>query len=158
MSTERIVLLVLEIIPGEEKPLFESCVWLTLLYRKQRRNEAILQIASNSWFLRFVYSAPDWTYTISHNAMLQSSRAFILWKDYRSRESSQHTTAVQFIKETLRKEFSDSVDQFDQLRWKRNRTVYETAMLFNAKGAERALVVAQEFVILITDIISQQEG
>ncbi len=100
---------------------------------------------------------PNWAYNISYNAMLQSSRALMLRKGYRPRGSSQHATVVQFIKETLGKEYSDSVALFDQLRRKRNRTVYETALLIGAKEAKEALVLAQEFVILLTDLISQRE-
>ena len=99
----------------------------------------------------------DWAYNISYNAMLQSSRALMLRKGYRPRGSSQHATVVQFIKETLGKEYSDSVALFDQLRRKRNRTVYETAMLIGAKEAKEALFLAQEFVNLLTDLISQKE-
>lgn len=89
--------------------------------------------------------------------MLQSSRALMLRKGYRPRGSSQHATVVQFIKETLGKEYSDSVALFDHLRRKRNRTVYETALLIGAKEAKEALVLAQEFVNLLTELISQKE-
>ena len=100
---------------------------------------------------------PNWAYNISYNAMLQSSRALMLRQGYRPRGSSQHTTVVQFIKESLGNEYSDSVALFDQLRRKRNRTVYETALLIGAKEAKEALVLAQEFVNLLTDLISQKE-
>ncbi len=81
----------------------------------------------------------------------------MLRKGYRPRGPSQHATVVQFIKETLGKEYSDSIALFDQIRRKRNRTVYETAMLIGTNEAKEALVLAQEFVIFLTDLISQKE-
>ena len=61
--------------------------------------ENLLEIAKRdlSTAKSMVEIDPDWSYKISYNAMLQSSRALMLRKGYRPRGSSQHATVVQFI-------------------------------------------------------------
>jgi uncharacterized protein (UPF0332 family) len=95
---------------------------------------------------------PDWSYTISYNAILQSSRALMLRKGYRPRGSNQHATVVQFIQETLGAEQRKYVVLFDQMRRKRNRLIYDAANLVDANECKQALTLAQEFVAILQDL------
>lgn len=120
--------------------------------------ENLLEIAKRdlSTAKSMVEIDPDWSYKISYNAMLQSSRALMLRKGYRPRGSSQHATVVQFIQETIGDKHRNAVALFDQMRRKRNQLVYDTAKLVGKKECVQALSLAQEFVAIIKSLISQQ--
>jgi uncharacterized protein (UPF0332 family) len=98
----------------------------------------------------------DWAYNISYNAMLQASRALMLRVGFRPRGSAQHATVVQFVKEAIGKEHRKYVAFFDQMRRKRHRTVYETTKLIGEREAKQALVLAHDFVQLLTGLILQE--
>jgi uncharacterized protein (UPF0332 family) len=93
---------------------------------------------------------PDWAYNITYNAMLQSSRAYMMREGYRTRGSSQHATVVQFMQEAIGEEHRKHITIFDQMRRKRNRLVYDVGNLVGEKEAKDVLVVAKEFVDLIS--------
>ena len=98
---------------------------------------------------------PDWSYNITYNAVLQSSRALMFSKGFRPRGEGQHATVVRFIRETLGQEFYDLVELFDQMRRKRNRIVYEMTSLVGNKEAKEVLAIARRFVSLMNDLISE---
>lgn len=92
---------------------------------------------------------PDWAYTMAYNAVLQASRAFMFSQGYRPREAEGHATVVRFMREAMGTEHAARVDQLDQMRRKRHRTLYETAGLVGDQEARRSLAFAKEFVDLL---------
>jgi uncharacterized protein (UPF0332 family) len=98
----------------------------------------------------------DWSYNISYNAMLQSSRAFMFHNGYRPRGSGQHATVVQFMRQALGDKHREYIALFDQMRRKRNRLVYDTARLVASSESAKVLSVAREYVALISDLIKKE--
>jgi uncharacterized protein (UPF0332 family) len=124
----------------------------------EREIQRLLEIASRdlSTAQSILDADPDWAYNIAYNAMLQSSRALMFQKGYRPRESSQHATMADFIKQTLGKNHQNLATLFDQMRRKRNRLVYEAANLVGEKETKQALALAHDFVELITTLINKE--
>jgi uncharacterized protein (UPF0332 family) len=112
--------------------------------------QGLLEIAARdlSTAQSILNSNADWAYNIAYNAMLQ--------KGFRPRGSNQHATTTEFIRETFTSKHKNLAVYFDQMRRKRNRLVYETAKLVGEKEAEQALALAQEFVRVITTLISKE--
>jgi uncharacterized protein (UPF0332 family) len=127
-------------------------------YRASEREiRSLLKIASRdlSAAESMVGIDPDWAYNISYNAMLQSSRALMLRKGYRPRGAGQHATVVQFVEETIGKQYRNQVAFFDQMRRKRNRLVYDTTNLVSKKESEEALSLAHDFVTMLESLINR---
>ena len=122
--------------------------------------QGLLEIAARdlSTAQSILNSNADWAYNIAYNAMLQSSRALMLQKGYRPRGSNQHATTTEFIRETFASKHKNLAVYFDQMRRKRNRLVYETAKLVGDKETEQALALAQEFVRVISALISKEHA
>jgi uncharacterized protein (UPF0332 family) len=100
--------------------------------------------------------APDWAYTMAYNAILQVSRALMLYSGYRPRGSDQHATVVEFVKEALGAAHENQTYLFDQMRRKRHRVIYEVAGLISKNEAEQAITFSKEFVKQITAMITKQ--
>ena len=97
--------------------------------------------------------APDWAYTMAYNAILQAGRALMFSQGYRPREGEGHATVVHFLREALGPEYAARVEQLDQMRRKRHRTLYETAGVGGAREAEQSLAFAQEFVDALSRLV-----
>ncbi len=69
---------------------------------------------------------------------------------YRLREPEGHAAVVRFMRETMGTEHAARVDQLDQMRRKRHRTLYETAGLVGDQEARQSLAFAKEFVELLS--------
>ena len=98
---------------------------------------------------------PDWAYNISYNAMLQSSRAYMLHQGYRARGSGHHATVVQFMEEAIGQEHQDYIILFDQMRRKSHRLVYDATNLVGESEAKEALGIAKEYVSLISKFVRE---
>ena len=99
---------------------------------------------------------PDWAYTMAYNAILQTSRAFLLKEGYRPRGSEQHATVVEFVREALSTKFKREIDLFDQMRRKRHQVIYESAGLIGKQQAEQAVNFAHRFVASLNEEITGQ--
>jgi len=98
---------------------------------------------------------PDWAFNIAYNAVLQTSRAFMVKQGYRPRGPDQRATVVGFIKEALGESFGEEVATFDQMRRKRHRAVYEAAGRIGKREAEQAVSFARNFVEKIRGLIGE---
>ncbi len=98
--------------------------------------------------------SPDWAFTMAYNAALQAGRALMLHEGYRPRGAEQHATVVEFVEERLGS--GKPVRQFDQMRRKRHKVIYEAAGLVSHSEAEQAITFAIGFVESILELISGQ--
>jgi uncharacterized protein (UPF0332 family) len=119
--------------------------------------QALLEVASRdlSASESLIESNPDWSYNISYNAMLQSSRAFMLRNGYRPRGSGQHATVVQFMEESIGDDHRYHIVAFDQMRRKRHRLVYNVANLVGESEAKEVLGIAKEYVALVSKLVRE---
>lgn len=131
---------------------------ITAYSPSEKEIQRLLEIASRdlSTAQSTIDVNPDWAYTISYNAMLQSSRALMLRKGFRPRGPSQHTTVVQFVKQTVGEDHQNLATHFDHMRRKRNRLIYDMANLVGKKECQNALLLAREFVALLNNLIKQE--
>jgi uncharacterized protein (UPF0332 family) len=118
---------------------------------------ALLELASRDLSVSksLIEDNPDWSYNISYNAMLQSSRAYMLRQGYRARGSGQHATVVQFMEEAIGNEHHDTLILFDQMRRKRHRLIYDAANLVGEREAKEAFGIAKKYVALISKLLRE---
>jgi len=76
-------------------------------------------------------------------------------KGFKPADGYQHKTVVEFMSHLLGKEFKVVVEQFDQMRRKRNVLTYEIDISISKSEASDALDKAKKFVNLIKEIIQK---
>lgn len=92
-------------------------------------------------------------YTVAYLAMLRASRAYMLLKGFRSSDGYQHKTTVDFIDQSLGKDYRDIIEHFDMMRRKRNIFTYEIDVSITKVEATNAFNTAEKFVALIKEVI-----
>jgi uncharacterized protein (UPF0332 family) len=97
----------------------------------------------------------DWAFSISYNAALQASRAYMYSKGYRASSQEAHKTTFEFMKLSLEKGHEDLIGFFDRMRPKRNRAIYDTAGLITETEVKELLKKAKEFVAIISDKLKE---
>lgn len=99
---------------------------------------------------------PEWAYSMSYNAVLQSGRAWMFYQGYRPRGAENHAVVVEFVRESFGNRYTNEVALFDQMRRKRNRVIYETTGLVSTNEAKQILKFAQKWVQIIESEITGQ--
>lgn len=97
----------------------------------------------------------DWAFSISYNAALQASRAYMYSKGYRTSGQQAHKNTFEFMKRALGKEYDDLVGFFDRMRPKRNRAIYDTVGLITETEVNELLKKSKEFVAIIKNKLGQ---
>lgn len=80
-------------------------------------------------------SSLDWAFAISYNAILQLSIAYMNHLGYRPRAGSKHVNTFKFMEQAVPKEEQQMIKRMQQLRRKRNLTIYERTGLVTEKEA-----------------------
>lgn len=93
----------------------------------------------------------DWAFSISYNAALQVSRAYMYSKGYRACGQEAHKNTFEFMKIALGKEYEGLIGFFDRMRPKRNRAIYDTVGLITETEVKELLEKSEEFVAIIKD-------
>ena len=96
------------------------------------------------------------SYTVAYLAMLRAGRGFMILRGFRPSNGYQHKTVVQFMHETLGKEYAEIIERFDRMRRKRNIFTYEIDITISHTEAVGALRTAEEFVRLIIEIARKE--
>lgn len=99
---------------------------------------------------------PDWAYNMSYNALLQASRALLLNEGYRTRGGEAHITVIEFMREKMGSSYSSQINQFDQMRRKRHRLVYETSGIVSKAEAQSNIDFCEGFIKNIESLILSQ--
>lgn len=88
--------------------------------------------------------------------MLRSGIALMFSEGYRPEVKEKHLTIVKFASVVIGNEFEKVVNDYDFMRRKRHRFVYEPDIPCSRKEAEDAIKIARKFVYVISNLIKKQ--
>jgi uncharacterized protein (UPF0332 family) len=94
-------------------------------------------------------------YNYAYNAMLRSGLALMFSQGVRPEIKDKHLTIVKFASSLLGSTFKKVINDYDFMRRKRHRFIYEPDIPCSRKEAEDALKTAKEFVDIIGKLIKE---
>lgn len=94
-------------------------------------------------------------YNYAYNAMLRSGLALMFSQGFRPEIKDKHLTVVKFVSSLLGSKFKNVINDYDFMRRKRHRFIYEPDIPCSKKEAEDALKTAKEFVNIIGKLIKE---
>ncbi len=92
-------------------------------------------------------------YTYAYNAMLRSGLALMFSEGYRPDIKDKHLTIVRFASSVLGSRLKKAINDYDFMRRKRHRFIYEPNIPCSKKEAEDAIRSAKDFVDTIRGLI-----
>lgn len=91
----------------------------------------------------------DCSYNYAYNAILHAGLALIESKGYRPGVAGKHAIIVKFINAVLGKKFSGLISNYDFMRKKRHKFIYEPDIPCSKLEAEKAIATAVELIEII---------
>lgn len=95
-------------------------------------------------------------YNYAYNAMLRSGLALMFSEGFRPEIKDKHLTIVRFASTVLGDSFMKLINDYDFMRRKRHRFVYEPDIPCSIKEAKDAIKTAEEFVTKISNLIREK--
>jgi len=95
-------------------------------------------------------------FNYAYNAMLRSGLALMFAEGFRPDIKDKHLTVVRFVGLVLGDDFKRLINDYDFMRRKRNRLIYEPEIPCSIKEAKDALKTAEEFVDKIAELIRKK--
>lgn len=95
-------------------------------------------------------------FNYAYNAMLRSGLALMFAEGFRPDIKDKHLTVVRFVNLVLGDDFKRLINDYDFMRRKRNRFIYEPEIPCSIKEAKDALEAAEEFVDKIAELIRKK--
>ncbi|MBU1147886.1 MAG: HEPN domain-containing protein [Candidatus Omnitrophica bacterium] len=95
-------------------------------------------------------------YNYAYNALLRSGLALMSSLGFRPDIKDKHLTVVRFASGILGNEFKQLINDYDFMRKKRHRFIYEPDIPCSRKEAKDAIKTAEEFVNKISAFISAE--
>lgn len=95
-------------------------------------------------------------YNYAYNAMLRSGLALMFSEGFRPEIKNKHLTIVRFACSVLGDKFRRIINDYDFMRKKRNRFIYEPDIPCSVKEAKDAIKTAEEFVDKISKLIREK--
>lgn len=92
-------------------------------------------------------------YTYAYNALLRSGLALMFHHGYYPEIKNKHLTIIKFASALLSKKLADLINDYDFMRKKRHKFIYEPNIPCSGKEAKDAIHTAKEFVSEISKII-----
>ena len=92
-------------------------------------------------------------YNYAYNAMLRAGLALMFGEGYRPEIKDKHLTIIRFVSFVLGEDFKRLINDYDFMRKKRNRFIYEPDIPCSIKEAKDAIKTAEEFVEKISKLI-----
>ena len=92
-------------------------------------------------------------FNYAYNAMLRSGLALMFIEGFRPDIKDKHLTVIRFVGVVLGEDFKKIINDYDFMRKKRNRFIYEPEIPCSIKEAKDALKTAEEFVAAISRLI-----
>lgn len=92
-------------------------------------------------------------YNYAYNAMLHSGLALMFSEGFRPEIRDKHLTTVKFASSILGKKFKMVINNYDFMRRKRHRFIYEPDIPCSREEAENAMNTAKQFVNIISKLI-----
>ncbi|MFH0772585.1 MAG: HEPN domain-containing protein [Candidatus Omnitrophota bacterium] len=104
---------------------------------------------------RNIEADEECAYNYAYNGMLRSGLALMFSEGYRPEIKDKHQTIVKFASAVLGEEFKTIINDYDFMRKKRNRFIYEPSIPCSIKEARDAINTAEEFVNRIVELIKK---
>jgi len=95
-------------------------------------------------------------FNYAYNAMLRSGLALMFAEGFRPDIKDKHLTVVRFVSLVLGDDFKRLINDYNFMRKKRNRFIYEPEIPCSMKEAKDALKTAEEFVDKIAELIRKK--
>jgi uncharacterized protein (UPF0332 family) len=99
---------------------------------------------------------PECAYNYAYNGMLRSGLALMLSEGLRPEIKDKHLTIVKFASSILGNRFRKVINDYDFMRRKRHRFIYEADIPCSATEAENAIKTAKRFVEMIGQLIKKK--
>jgi len=99
---------------------------------------------------------PECAYNYAYNGMLRSGLALMLSEGLRPEIKDKHLTIVKYASLTLGNRFRKVINDYDFMRRKRHRLVYEPDIPCSGTEAESAIKTAKSFVEMISQLIKKR--
>lgn len=94
-------------------------------------------------------------FNYAYNAMLRCGLALMFSEGFRPEIKDKHLTIVRFVCSILGNDFKRLINDYDFMRKKRNRFIYEPDIPCSIKEAKDALKTAEEFVDRASKLIKE---
>jgi uncharacterized protein (UPF0332 family) len=89
----------------------------------------------------------EWSHNAAYNAMLQTGRALMFSKGFRSKGGEHHLTVILFVQAVYSAKFPQEVLQaFDKARRRRNESLYDPAGSISKTQSRNLVRTAEVFV------------
>jgi len=95
-------------------------------------------------------------YNYAYNAMLRSGLALMFSEGFRPEIRDKHLTTVKFASSILGKKFRRVINNYDFMRRKRHRFIYEPDIPCSRVEAKDAINTAKQFVNIINELIREK--
>lgn len=105
---------------------------------------------------RNINADEECAYTYAYNAMLRSGLALMTAYGFRPEIKNKHLTIVRFVSSVLGDEFRRLINDYDFMRKKRHRLIYEPDIPCSIKEARDAIKTAEQFVNKISQLIKKK--
>jgi len=126
-------------------------------------NKAIANLINRAYMdiktaRRNINDDQECAYNYAYNAMLRSGLALMLSEGFRPEIKDKHLTIVRFAGSILGDEFKRLINDYDFMRRKRNRFIYEPDIPCSIKEAKDAMKTAGEFVDKVSKLIKRKSS
>ncbi len=95
-------------------------------------------------------------YNYAYTAMLRAGLALMLSDGFRPEIKDKHLTVVRFVSSIVGDKYKRIVNDFDFMRRKRHRFIYEPGIPCSKKEAQDALMIAGKLVNVISNLIKDK--
>jgi uncharacterized protein (UPF0332 family) len=96
------------------------------------------------------------SFNYAYNAMLRSGLALMFSEGVRPEIKDKHLTVVKFVTSVLGDEFKTVINNYDFMRRKRHRFIYEPDIPCSKNEAKDALKTARELANVIYELIKKR--
>jgi len=105
---------------------------------------------------RNLHDDHECAYNYAYNAMLRSGLALMFSEGFRPEIKDKHLTIVRFTSSVLGDEFESLINNYDSMRKKRHRFIYEPDIPCSMKEAKDAIKTAEELVGKVSKLIREK--
>lgn len=96
-------------------------------------------------------------YLFAYTAMLKIGRALLFLKGYRTKGEGQHDAVVRLAGTTLGIGYEALTRQFNRMREKRNKLIYDIGGLVSHAEAEQAFKAAEQYLEKVRRVMEKQD-
>lgn len=96
------------------------------------------------------------SFNYAYNAMLHSGLALMFSEGFRPEIKDKHLTVVRYVTSVLGDEYKTLINNYNFMRKKRHRFIYEPDIPCSKKEAEDALKTAEELIEVIFELIKKK--